>query len=358
VRVAFDVSPLSHERTGVNNYIRGSLAGLAEALRREGGEVVAFAPTSPQGRRAIPAALDGIPVELRLAALVGAHAWRTAWSRLGWPPAERWLGPFDVLHFTDWMYPPQRRGLRATTIHDLVPLHFPEWVTARTRAMHGRKYANAARTCDVIFANSAFTADDVARTLGFPRERIVVAYPGIGAAFGPDGEAADYGRPYLLTVATLEPRKNLGTLVDAFALLADTELALVLVGGRGWGVQPQLDRPGVYRLGRVSDEHLARLYRGAAAVVYPSRFEGFGMPVTEAMASGAPVVASSHPSLDEACGDAAVRADPEDAKALAAAIREALERRDELRAKGLAHAAGFSWQRTGERFLEGYRRFA
>ena len=139
MRVAFDVSPLSHERTGVNNYIRGSLAGLAAAARAGGDEVVAFAPTSPEGRRVIPQALDGIPVELRLKTFIGAHGWRTAWSRLGWPPAERWLGAFDVLHFTDWMYPPQRRGLRATTIHDLVPLHFPQWVTPRTLSMHTRK---------------------------------------------------------------------------------------------------------------------------------------------------------------------------------------------------------------------------
>jgi alpha-1,3-rhamnosyl/mannosyltransferase len=358
VRIAFDVSPLSHERTGVNNYIRGSLQGLAEAAARAGDEVVAFAPTSPAGRKAIPAALEGIPVELKLITLLGAHAWRTAWSRLGWPPAERFLGPFDVLHFTDWMYPPQRAGLRATTIHDLVPLHFHEWVTPRTRSMHNRKYAHAASTCGVIFANSAFTADDVTATLGYPRERIVVAHPGIGAEYHPDGPAAERARPYLLTVATLEPRKNLGTLVEAFGRLGEADLELCVVGGAGWGEQPQLDRPGVVRLGRVSDDELAALYRGAAAVVYPSRFEGFGMPITEAMACGAPVVASSHGSLDEAAGEAAVRCDPESAEAMADAIREALARRAELRALGFAHAATFSWQTTGELFLEGYRAFA
>jgi len=358
VRIVFDVSPLSHERTGVNNYIRGSLRGLAEAARERGHEVVAFAPTSPEGRRVIPEALEGIDVELRLKTFLGAHGWRTAWSVARWPPAERWLGRFDVLHFTDWMYPPQRSGVRATTIHDLVPVHHPEWTTPRTRAMHGRKYRNAARTCDVVFANSSYTADDFAATLSFPRERVVVAHPGLDPLFSPHGDTAQLGRPYLLTVATLEPRKNLAAAVEAFAVLGDDERVFVLAGGEGWGPQPELDRLGVVRLGRVSDDEVARLYRGADAVVWPSWYEGFGMPIVEAMASGTPVVASSHPSMDDACGDAAVRVDPRSPAEIARGIEEALRRRDELRAAGLEHARRFSWRRVGEIFLDGYERFA
>jgi glycosyltransferase involved in cell wall biosynthesis len=352
VRIVWDVSPLSHAITGVGKYHRGSLAAVAEAAAGRH-EIVAFAPTSPQGLKAIPRVLAGLPVETKLVFLPFAHHWRTAWSRLGRPALERFLGRFDVLHFTDWMYPPQRAGARSTMIHDLVPLRFPEWTTRRTRSMHGAKYRNAARTCDVIFTNSRFTADDVRDRLGVPDERLRVAWPGVDAVFTAEGARADLGRPYALTVATLEPRKNLGTLVAAHRLLGG-ELALAVAGGEGWGAQPDLDAPGVLRLGFVDDARLAELYRGAAVFVFPSRFEGFGIPIVEAMACGAPVVASSHPSMDEACGDAAVRADPDSPGELAAAIERALRERDELVARGLEHARAFTWERVGRTFLEGF----
>ena len=213
--------------------------------------------------------------------------------------------------------------------------------------MHSRKYRNAAETCDVVFVNSAFTGRDVSATLGIATERIRVAHPAPKAVFAPEGPAADLGAPYVLTVATLEPRKNLQVLVESKALLG-AELQLVVVGAEGWGEQPLLDGPGINRLGYVSDAELARLYRGAAVVAYPSRFEGFGIPIVEAMASAVPVVASTHPSLDEASGDVALRADPDDPEAWSAALAGAVARRDEFVWRGLDHARPFTWAATGQ----------
>jgi glycosyltransferase involved in cell wall biosynthesis len=354
VRIVIDVSPLSLPRTGIGNYVRGMVAGLTEAAGDQH-EIVAFGPSGPRGRRRIQESLAGLPVRLRLPLLPRAHAWRTTWSRLGRPPVETVVGPLDVFHFSDWMYPPQRGGVRATTVHDLVPLRFPEWVQRQTRRMHGPKYENAARTCDRVFVNSRFTAGEVAELLSVPGERVVVAYPGIDPRFRPEGERAELGGPYVLAVSTLEPRKNLPALIAAFALLRRRrpELTLAIAGLTGWGERP-LAAEGVRLLGFVPDEELARLYRGAAAFAYPSRFEGFGIPVGEALGSGTPAVVSSHRSLDEASDDAALRADPDDAEAFAEALERALEPSGELRERGLAHAARFTWRACGEAVLAGY----
>jgi glycosyltransferase involved in cell wall biosynthesis len=354
MRIVVDVSPLSRPRTGIGNYLRGLVSGLVEA---GGGqhEIVAFGPSGPNGRRRIREALGGFDVELRLPLLPKAQWWRSGWSRLGRPVVERVVGPLDVFHFSDWMYPSQRGGVRATTVHDLVPLRFPELVEPRTRTMHGAKYRNAASTCDRVFPNSRFTAGEVIELLGVPEERVLVAYPGIDPRFRPEGERTDLGGPYVLAVSTIEPRKNLPALVEAFALLRRErpELTLALAGLSGWDDRP-LAAEGVRLLGFVPDDELARLYRGASAFAYPSSFEGFGMPVVEALASGTPAVASSHESLDEAAGDAAYRADPGDVEAFAAALAEALEAPPEVRERGLAHASRFTWRACGEAVLAGY----
>ena len=356
MRIVVDVSPLSHPRTGIGNYICGALDGMCAAADGRH-ELLAFAPTSLRGPAAIREALEGIPAARRLVPLPASHALRTAWSRAGRPAVERLAGGLDAFVFSEWMYPAQRGGVRATVFHDLVPLHHPEWCTARTVSMHTHKARNAAATCGVVFANSRFTAGDLTETLGIGADRIVHAPPGLQAGLGPDGAAADLGGATILGLGTIEPRKNLARLVEAWRLL-DGELGLVLAGGEGWGERPDLADPRILRLGYVPDEEIARLYRGASVLVYPALYEGFGMPIVEAMASGAPVVASDHASMDEASGGAAVRADPESATAIASGILDALSRRAELRARGIEHARQFTWRRMGEVLLEGYERYA
>ena len=337
MRIVVDVTPLSHRRTGVGNYIRGSLRGMAEAANGEH-ELVAFGVVSMRSRGNLEQALEGLDVERRLVPLPpSAHVWRTLWSRAGRPTVERLAGPLDVFHFSDWMYPRQRRGLRSTLIHDLVPLHFPDLVHARTRRQNLAKYRHAARTCDLIVVNSEYTANDVAEHLGFPAERIVVAHPGIDERFTPDGPRHEEDGPYVLMLSPDEPRKNFERLADAVDLVRSRRPELRLLAP-AW----------------VEDDELPALYRGAAVFAYPSLFEGFGIPIVEAMACGVPVVASSHASLDEACGASALRADPLSPEALAAAIEGALVERESLAERGVEHARRFSWRACGEAHIHGF----
>jgi glycosyltransferase involved in cell wall biosynthesis len=331
VRIVYDVTPLSHPRTGVGNYMLGTLKGMVEAA--DGAhELVAFGPVSIRGRSLLDRALDGLAVERSLVTVPFAHATRRAWGALGRPPAERFVGSFDVLHFSDWMRPPQRSGVRATMIHDLGPLRYPERLHPRTVRMHTTN-AREARSCDVVLVNSEFTAADVAERLGIAHERLHVAYPGVDPEFTPEGTRYDDGAPYVFTTASDDWRKNLETL-----RAARIDQRLLALG----------------ELGYVDHSQLPALYRGASVFVYPSRFEGFGMPVIEAMASGTPCVVSNHPSLDEASGAAAIRVDPENPQAIAAGIREALARGDELVPLGLAHAQRFTWRETGRVHLQSY----
>ena len=351
MRLVFDVSPLSHPLTGIGNYMLGMLGGIAEASGARH-ELVLFAPTGPQNMRRLLRALSPIPGDRRLVVIPPpSNTWRQLWSRRQRLPVEWFVGPLDVFHLSDWMYPRQRAGLRTTTVHDLGPIHHPHWVDPRTRALHVPKARHAAETCDLLFANSRYTADDVVRTLGVPADRVLVAYPGIHERFRPEGPQAGREAPYLLTTATREPRKNLRALLDAFALVRTRHRDLEL---RVAGAEEPSPPEGVRFLGYVAAEDLPPLYRGAEAFVFPSLFEGFGIPVVEAMASGTPTVVSAHASLDEASGDATIRVEPKSPEAIASGIETALTEGRALVPRGLEHARKFTWRACGEAMLRGY----
>jgi glycosyltransferase involved in cell wall biosynthesis len=194
------------------------------------------------------------------------------------------------------------------------------------------------RAADAIVAVSEFTREETIALAGVPAERIHVVLNGVDSGFAADGPRAE--GDYVLAVATLEPRKNLSRVVEA-ARIAGVELRVV--GARGWG---GVDVPGW--VGELPDAELAALYRGARCVLYPSLYEGFGLPVLEAMASGTPVVTSRDTAMEEVAADAAVLVDPFDVGSIVDGIAEAANRRDELVPLGLARARTFTWERAAD----------
>ena len=199
---------------------------------------------------------------------------------------------------------------------------------------------------------SAFTKRELVELLGVDERRIAVVPNAVGPPFEPTGPAAD--GDYVLSVGTLEPRKNLARVIDA---ARRTGLELRIVGARGWG-DVSVDGDGVRWLGEVSDDELARLYRGSRCVVYPSLYEGFGIPVLEALACGTPVVTTAGSAMEEVADGAAVLVDPRDPAAIAAGIEEATARQDELRTLGPSRARRFGWDDVAAATAAVYREAA
>ena len=308
-----------------------------------------------------------------------ARPWSAAAGAvMGWKLG-RVLSDIDVFHSSDvllWRCP---GALNVVTIYDLTVLLFPEHHTADTRELQRRKYRFAREEADVVIAISETTKQDIVTHLGIPGERVHVVHGGVSPAFRPldDREAmarvlAPMGLTpggYILYVGTIEPRKNLVRLVEAYDWVRKTSPPpvpkLVLAGGAGWrfhGVFERIRGLGlddeVACLGWVPTAVLPVLYNGAALFVYPSLYEGFGLPPLEAMACGVPVVASNVSSLPEVVGDAGVLVDPQDTRGLAVTLSELLADRERcaaLRDAGLARARLFSWEQAACRTLSVYR---
>jgi glycosyltransferase involved in cell wall biosynthesis len=248
---------------------------------------------------------------------------------------------------------PVRSGVPVVmTVLDLAVLRRPELFNAWNRGYTGLVTPRAVRAARRLIAISRFTKRELVELLGVDPERIRVIGVPVGSGFSPVGpsEAGNY----VLAVGTLEPRKNLPRLIEA-AGRAGAELRVV--GAEGWGgVTP--DGAGVRWLGEVGDERLAALYRGARCLVYPSLYEGFGLPILEAMACGTPVVTSVGGATEEVADGAAVLVDPLDPGSIAAGLDEADRRREELRSRGLERARAYSWDDVVATTVEVYREAA
>jgi glycosyltransferase involved in cell wall biosynthesis len=287
------------------------------------------------------------------------------WARTGRPRIEGLVPEADVVHATTILVPPSRKPL-VVTIHDLAFLHEPGRFTARGNRLFRASLDIVRRSADLVLCSSDATKDDcVTAGIGADRLRVVplgvrAGTPAPASAFALWRQAHNLAQPFLLFVGTLEPRKNLSRLLDAFALLSREihDLDLVVVGPSGWGeavLPPAAIADRVRMVGRVPDDVLVSLYREAVAVCYPSLSEGFGLPILEAMVNGAPVVTSRGSSTEEVAGNAAVLVDPLDASDIARGIRNALGDRDRLIALGGERAALFSWRSTAARTNEAYR---
>jgi glycosyltransferase involved in cell wall biosynthesis len=374
MRIGLDVSAAVHQRAGAARYA----AGLATALAGLGtphdfvGVYAAPGPATPAPHLpgVTPRPLRGSVRRLRLRLLL-AH--------LTGRPAGAPLADLDLFHGCDFVAPPLGAVPTVVSVHDLSFVHLPECHTPLNRWYLRLAVPRAARAAAAVLVPSASAARDLRQWLGLPEDRVAVVPPGVDARFRPAGDPAalralrerlGLPRRYLLFVGTREPRKNLGTLLAAYRALraGGAGCGLVVAGAPGWRVRALERELGalaaageVVLPGFVAEDDLPGLYAGAEALVLPSRAEGFGLPVLEAMACGTPVVAARAPGLAEAAGDAGLLVEPGDAEGLARALRAVLEQpalRAGLTARGLARAAGFGWPATARATLGVYQRVA
>jgi glycosyltransferase involved in cell wall biosynthesis len=295
--------------------------------------------------RGLVAALRDRPgVELELLSFGGPGRVSSVARDALWYPVglRRGSRSLDVLHCTTFRGPAGGDVPTVLTVHDLAILRAPE-AFPRWHRLYGRAgLRRVLRGADAIVAVSEFTKTETVELAGIPAERIRVVPHGVDDVFSAEGTAA--AGDYVLAVATLEPRKNLARVVAAARVVG---VELRVVGARGWG-GVEVDG----WVGEIPDAELALLYRGARCVLYASLYEGFGLPVLEAMACGTPVVTSVGTAMEEVGGDAVVLVDPLDVDSIAQGIEDAAARREELRTLGLERARTFTWQRTADAVVE------
>ncbi|MGI8756036.1 MAG: glycosyltransferase family 4 protein [Acidimicrobiales bacterium] len=368
LRVTYDATSLLDRPTGVGVFAREVLAGIGD---RPDLDVTAMAVTwRGRGRLAdqVPAGVSvaGRPVPARLA--------RAAWLRTDQPSARALAGPADVVHGPNFVVPPGGGAAEVVTVHDLTALHFPELCTPDVLAWPPLLERALARGA-WVHTVSHFVADELRDRFPMAPDRVVAIPNGLrppppavpGRSDAAAGRRLAGGDRFVLALGTVEPRKDLPSLVAAFDTLAgdDANLRLVIAGPDGLGAEAltaardhATHHRRIVRLGWVDDHHRLALLRAASVVAYPSRYEGFGLVPLEALAVGTPVVATSVGALPEVLGDAAILVAPSDPDALAAALADELAgdaRRVDRLAAGARRVAAYRWDDTVDALVDLYR---
>lgn len=291
------------------------------------------------------------------------------WQKLNFPPIEIFTGSVDVFHSFNWYLPPQKNGKKIATIFDMTSLLYPQWHQAKTTQLDSLRFQRISQKADLVIAISESAKNDFLKYS--PKSKVEVVYPSADERFNPyikkefikDVLQKYHLHPgYFLSVATLEPRKNLDNLIKAY-LQTDLIDPLVLVGGAGWKsdqlVHLATQYPERIKLtGFVSDEQLPAFYKGAKCLVYPSLYEGFGIPVLEALRCGTAVICSGSSSLPEVGGNAVLYVDPysvEDIQKRLIEISKGERLGRQITQKGLKQAEKFSWEKSAQKLLSLYR---
>jgi glycosyltransferase involved in cell wall biosynthesis len=369
MRICINASPAVHHIAGLGRYTQELMTALL-ALDSDN-EYVAFY-NSPSHARVDPP-LDRLR---HITTDLATKPWRMTalLSQFARVPQDRMFPKIDLFHATDHLLPRLARVRSVFTLHDLVFRFYPHTHKTLNRWFLTLMMPRFLEAADAVIAVSEHTKRDAIQTYGIDDAKITVIYEGVHARFR--RESADsmaavrhrYGLPdrYVLSVGTIEPRKNLTSLLEAYRSLrnGEPEFGLVIVGKKGWlyadffrrlhelGLENEVVFPGF-----VPDEDLPALYSAADLFVFPSLYEGFGLPVLEALACGTPVVASNAASLPEVAGDAALLVDPSNVEALVRAMQDVLNSsalQEDLRARGPRQAAKFTWQRAARETLAVY----
>lgn len=377
MRIAIDYAAAVNQRAGIGRLVRNQVMALAE-VDHENSYTLVYPRPNPGAVPVFPEAANFARRQVPLSERALTVLWHRAHVPL--PPADWLSGRVDIYHSPDFVLPPVRHARTILTVHDLAFLLYPECADDQLRAYLESVVPSSVRHADFVVADSENTRNDVVVLLGVSPERVEVVPGGVEPRFAPVTDTAQVNRarlrlgvgdaPFILAVGVLEPRKNLPLLMDAFALLRSEGLVpdhrLVLAGGRGWLVEGILEhreqspvRDDILLPGFVEDDLLPAVYTIADVLAFPSLYEGFGLPVLEAMACGTPVVASRTSCIPEVAEGAAILVDPQHADELARAIERVVTDRElgaSLRARGLERARQFTWRAAAERLLAVYER--